>query len=71
MEVAGLGLTKRSQIDGFANRITGAEGEIPKVIRKSLKNGGDVNGRINITMEDVFNAVGADEGAQKQIRRLL
>ena len=68
MEVADLGLTKRSQIDGFANRITGAEGEIPKVIRKSLKNGGDVNGRINITMEDVFNAVGADEGAQKQIK---
>ena len=68
MEVADLGLTKRSQIDGFANRITGRDGEIPKVIRKSLKNGGDVNGRIDLSMDDVYRTAGADKTAQGRIK---
>lgn len=68
MEVADLGLTKRSQIDGFANRITGRDGEVPRVIRKSLKNGGDVNGRVDITMDDVYRSAGADKAAQGRIK---
>ena len=68
MEVADLGLTKRSQIDGFANRITGKDGEVPRVIRKSLKNGGNVNGRVDITMDDVYRSAGADKAAQGRIK---
>ena len=68
MDVADLGLTKRSQIDGFANRITGADGEVPKIIRKSLKDAGDTSSRLNITMQDVYDSVGADKTAQKRIQ---
>lgn len=68
MELADMGLTKRSQIDGFANRITGANGEIPKAIRKALNNAGDTNGRIDITMDEVYNLSGATEAARKKIK---
>lgn len=68
MEVADLGLTRRADIDGFANAVTGRDGEVSKLIRKSLNSAGKTNGRINVSMEDVFNAVGASEGAQKQIK---
>ena len=68
MEVADLGLTRRADIDGFANAITGKDGEVSKIIRKSLNNAGKTNGRLDISMDDVYNAVGAGEGAQKQIK---
>lgn len=68
MEVADLGLTRRADIDGFANAVTGRDGEVSKIIRKSLNSAGKTNGRIDVSMEDVFNAVGASEGAQKQIK---
>lgn len=68
MEVADLGLTKRSDIDGFANAITGKDGEVSKLIRKSLNSAGKTSGRIGITMEDVYDAVGASDGAKKQIQ---
>lgn len=68
MEVADLGLTSRADIDGFANAITGKDGEVSKIIRKSLNKAGKTNGRIGITMEDVYDAVGASEGAKKQIQ---
>lgn len=68
MEVADLGLTRRADIDGFANAVTGRDGEVSKLIRKSLNSAGKTNGRIDLSMEDVFNAVGASEGAQKQIK---
>ena len=68
MEVADLGLTRRADIDGFANAVTGRDGEVSKIIRKSLNSAGKTNGRLDVSMEDVFNAVGASEGAQKQIK---
>lgn len=68
MEVADLGLTRRADIDGFANAITGKDGEVSKIIRKSLNSAGKTNGRLDISMDDVYNAVGAGEGAQKQIK---
>ena len=66
MEVADLGLTKRSQIDGFANRITGRDGEVPRVIRKSLKAAGDTNGRLDITMDEVFRQAGISDNKNAQ-----
>lgn len=59
MELAGYGLTKRSEIDGFSNRITGKDGEISKAIRKAMSESGKTNGRIDITMDDVYRASGA------------
>lgn len=59
MELAGYGLTKRSQIDGFANRITGSNGEMSKAIRKAMNESGKTSGRIDITMDDVYRASGA------------
>lgn len=69
MELADLGLTKRSQLDGFANRITGANGEVPKQIRKALNSAGKVNGRIPLTMEEVYDRSMATPEAQKAIKR--
>lgn len=59
MELAGYGLTKRSQIDGFTKRITGANGEMSKAIRKAMNEAGKTDGRLNITMEDVYRSSGA------------
>lgn len=66
MDMANLGLTQRSQIDGFTKRITGADGEIPKVIRKSLKAAGDTNGRLDITMDEVFRQAGISDNKNAQ-----
>ncbi len=59
MELAGYGLTKRSQIDGFTKRITGANGEMSKAIRRAMNEAGKTDGRLNITMEDVYRSSGA------------
>lgn len=59
MELAGYGLTKRSEIDGFAKRITGADGAMSKAIRKAMNDSGKTSGRIDITMDDVYRASGA------------
>ena len=59
MELAGYGLTKRSQIDGFSNRITGKNGEMSKAIRRAMNESGKTDGRIDITMDDVYRASGA------------
>ena len=59
MELADYGLTKRSQIDGFASRITGANGEMSKAIRKAMNNAGKTSGRIDISMDDVYRQAGA------------
>lgn len=67
MEVADLGLTRRADIDGFANAITGKDGEVSKIIRKSLNSAGKTNGRLDISMDDVYRAVGASKGAKDQI----
>lgn len=61
MEIADLGLTRRSDIDGFANAITGKDGEVSKLIRKSLNKAGDTNGRLDITMDDVFKQAGISD----------
>ena len=59
MELAEYGLTKRSEIDGFAKRITGKDGEMSKAIRKAMDNAGKTDGRLDITMDDVFRSSGA------------
>ena len=59
MELAEYGLTKRSEIDGFANRITGKDGEMSKAIRKAMNNAGKTDGRLDITMDDVYRSSGA------------
>ncbi len=59
MELADYGLTKRSQIDGFASRITGSNGEMSKAIRKAMNNAGKTSGRIDISMDDVYRQAGA------------
>ena len=59
MELADYGLTKRSEIDGFAKRITGKDGEMSKAIRKAMNNAGKTDGRLDITMDDVYRSSGA------------
>ena len=59
MELASYGLTKRSQIDGFSKRITGADGAMSKAIRKAMNDSGKTSGRIDISMDDVYRASGA------------
>ena len=73
MDLAELDLTDRSKIDGFVNRITGADGEVPKLIRKSLSDAGDTSARINKSMEQVYeeSGAGADVSAQKRIKNFF
>lgn len=59
MELAGYGLTKRSQIDGFASRITGSNGEMSKAIRKAMNESGKTSGRLDIDMPEVYRQAGA------------
>lgn len=59
MELAGYGLTKRSEIDGFSKRITGKDGAMSKAIRKAMNDSGKTSGRIDISMDDVYRASGA------------
>lgn len=59
MELAGYGLTKRSEIDGFSKRITGKDGAMSKAIRKAMNDSGKTGGRIDISMDDVYRASGA------------
>lgn len=59
MELAGYGLTKRSEIDGFSKRITGKDGTMSKAIRKAMNDSGKTSGRVDITMDDVYRASGA------------
>jgi hypothetical protein len=61
MELAGYGLTKRSQIDGFANRITGSNGEMSKAIRKAMVESGKTDGRLDIDMPEVYRQAGASD----------
>lgn len=69
MELAGYGLTKRSQIDGFANRITGSNGEMSKAIRKAMVESGKTDGRLDIDMPEVYKQAGAsgNKAAMDQI----
>lgn len=69
MDLAKMGLTKRSQIDGFADRITGKNGEIPKAIRNALNKAGKTDGRVAITFEDVYDSSMATPEARKAIRK--
>lgn len=69
MELADIGLTGRAEIDGFTNRITGADGEIPKAIRKALNKAGKTDGRISLTMDDVYDTAMASPEAQKAIKK--
>lgn len=73
MDLAELDLTDRSKIDGFVNRITGADGEVPKLIRKSLSDAGDTSARINKSMEQIYeeSGAGADVSAQKRIKNFF
>lgn len=71
LDVATLGLTDRADIDGFVGRITGAEGEVPKIIRKSLKDAGNVQAETARTMQDIYEAVGADTTAQKRAKSFI
>lgn len=59
MELAGYGLTKRSEIDGFSKRITGKDGAMSKAIRKAMNDSGKTSGRVDISMDDVYRASGA------------
>lgn len=69
MELAGYGLTKRSQIDGFAKRITGSNGEMSKAIRKAMVESGKTDGRLDIDMPEVYKQAGAsgNKAAMDQI----
>lgn len=66
MELAGYGLTKRSQIDGFADRITGKNGEMSKAIRKAMVESGKTDGRLDIDMPEVFRQAGASDNKSAQ-----
>ena len=69
LEVAELGLVDRADIDLFADKVTGKNGEVPKVIRKALNSAGKTDGRIDITMEEVLKRAGAsgDKAATDKI----
>lgn len=59
LDVAELGLVDRADIDLFADKVTGRNGEVPKVIRKALNSAGKTDGRIDISMDEVLKRAGA------------
>lgn len=69
LDVAELGLVDRADIDLFADKVTGKNGEVPKMIRKSLNSAGKTDGRIDISMDEVLKRSGAsgDKAATDKI----
>lgn len=69
LDVAELGLVDRADIDLFADKVTGKNGEVPKMIRKSLNSAGKTDGRIDISMDEVLKRAGAsgDKAATDKI----
>ena len=66
-----LGFTDRSEIDYYANKMTGKDGELSKVIRNSLKNAEPVKMETGTTWEKIYEAAGADKTAQKEIKSFV
>lgn len=66
-----LGLTDRAEIDYYANKMTGKDGELSKVIRNSLKNAEPVKMETGTTWEKIYEAAGADKTAQKEIKSFV
>ena len=66
-----LGFTDRAEIDYYANKMTGEDGELSKVIRNSLKNAEPVKMETGTTWEKVYEAAGADKTAQKEIKSFV
>ena len=66
-----LGFTDRAEIDYYANKMTGKDGELSKVIRNSLKNAEPVKMKTGTTWEKVYEAAGADKTAQKEIKSFV
>ena len=66
-----LGFTDRAEIDYYANKMTGKDGELSKVIRNSLKNADPVKMETGTTWEKIYEAAGADKTAQKEIKSFV
>ena len=66
-----LGFTDRAEIDYYANKMTGKDGELSKVIRNSLKNAEPVKMETGTTWEKIYEAAGADKTAQKEIKSFV
>lgn len=57
-EMANLGLTDRAGIDYFANNITGADGQVSKLVRNALIDAGDTTTKLKHTMDQYYNSGG-------------
>ena len=57
-EMADLGLTDRASIDYFANNITGADGQVSKLVRNALIDAGDTTTKLKHTMDEYYNSGG-------------
>lgn len=57
-EMANLGLTDRASIDYFANNITGADGQVSKLVRNALIDAGDTTTKLKHTMDEYYNSGG-------------
>lgn len=57
-EMANLGLTDRASIDYFANNITGANGQVSKLVRNALIDAGDTTTKLKHTMDQYYNSGG-------------
>lgn len=57
-EMANLGLTDRASIDYFANNITGADGQVSKLVRNALIDAGDTTTKLKHTMDQYYNSGG-------------
>lgn len=66
-----LGFTDRAEIDYYANKMTGKDGDLSKVIRNSLKNAEPVKMETGTTWEKIYEAAGADKTAQKEIKSFV
>lgn len=67
-DMAKLGFTDRAEIDNYASKITGKDGEMSKIIRNSLNKAGNTDANLGISMDEVFAAAGAEQAAQKKIQ---
>lgn len=57
-EMANLGLTDRASIDYFTNNITGADGQVSKLVRNALIDAGDTTTKLKHTMDEYYNSGG-------------
>lgn len=65
------GLSTKAEIDNFTNKVTGSDGVMSKIIRRTMQESGNVPKKLNISMEqDVFAPAGAmgDTSARAKIQ---